>query len=505
MFEKYILENKQEIISKVCDLITFPSISTETSDKSMPFGKACNDSLKYFLNLAQNLGFKTKNVDGYCGWVEFGEGNELIGIVGHLDVVPAKEDDWQYSPFVPTIANGKIYGRGALDDKGPVVASLYAMKAVMDYAKEHNISINKRVRLIVGLNEEKDWKCIDYYKEHEEIPSLGFSPDSDFPCIYAEKGVISLCLSENLDNLSVIHANRAFAPTFNTILKKNINNSNTETKSNHTISSSTYPISIVELDCGNNAINVVPKFCSIILHIKDTGITSNLIATFKSIIEKYNYDIDLYKIDDSNLKLTSYGIAAHSAHPELGKNAISKLIIVLNEVFSQFNISFGLFSDFCKFIGDDYSGKGLNLDINDESGKLTLNASQLFIRDNKVFIGINLRVPVHTKPEKVVETFKNNFSCEVDTLKIMPALYVNKEDSLVQSLCSLFNETCQANFEPIAIGGATYARAFPNCISFGMNFPGDKDMCHQADEFVDINKLLLSSNIYAKAIYNLIS
>ena len=103
MFERYILENKQELIGKVCDLITFPSISSETGDKSMPFGKSCSDSLKYFLNLAQNLGFKTKNVDGYCGWVEFGEGEELVGIVGHLDVVPAKEEDWQYSPFVPTI------------------------------------------------------------------------------------------------------------------------------------------------------------------------------------------------------------------------------------------------------------------------------------------------------------------------------------------------------------------------------------------------------------------
>ena len=126
------------------------------------------------------------------------------------------------------------------------------------------------------------------------------------------------------------------------------------------------------------------------------------------------------------------------------------------------------------------------------------------MKDNKIFIGINLRIPVHTKPEQIVETFKKKFKCNVDVSKILPALYINKEDSFVQMLCSIFNETCQSNFEPIAIGGATYARAFPHCISFGMNFPGDKDMCHQADEFVDINKLLLSSNIYAKAIYKLI-
>lgn len=143
-----------------------------------------------------------------AGYAEFGEGEDLIGIVGHLDVVPAIEEDWKYSPFTPTIADGKIYGRGAIDDKGPVISSLYAMKAVMDYAKENNITLNKRVRLIVGLNEEKDWKCINYYKEHEEIPTLGFSPDSDFPCIYAEKSVISLTLSEPIDN--VHHVDRKF-------------------------------------------------------------------------------------------------------------------------------------------------------------------------------------------------------------------------------------------------------------------------------------------------------
>lgn len=467
MFEKFILENKQYIIEKVCDLITFPSVSTETNDKSAPFGRSCADCLKYFLNLAESLGFKTKNVDGYCGWAEFGEGEELVGIIGHLDVVPANEADWQYSPFVPTIANGKIYGRGAIDDKGPVIASLFAMKAVMNYAKQNNIKLNKRIRLIVGLNEEKDWKCIDYYKTHEEIPNLGFSPDADFPCIYAEKSVLSLNLCEELSSTQSL-------------------------------------ISIEEIDCDNNAINVVPKFCSVILNIKNTNITNDIIACCKNIIEKYNYEIDLYKIDDAHLKLTSYGKSAHSAHPELGVNAISRLIFVINYLFKEFHISIKLLSDFCKFIGDDYTGQGLNLNIKDESGSLTLNTSQFYMKNNKINININLRVPVHTEPQIVVNSFKEKFTSEVSTLKIQPALFIDKNDNFVQMLCTIFNETCQTNFEPTAIGGATYARAFPNCISFGMNFPHDKDMCHQADEFVDINKLLLSSNIYAKTIYKMI-
>lgn len=263
------------------------------------------------------------------------------------------------------------------------------------------------------------------------------------------------------------------------------------------------PFFIEDIDCLNNAINVVPKFCSVVLSIKDINETNNLISTCKKIIEKYNYEIDLYKIDNEHLKLSSYGKASHSAHPELGINAISKLIIVLNDVFKEYNFSFNLFSDFVKYIGDDYTGKGLNINLHDESGSLTLNASQIYIQDNKIYIGINLRVPVHTEPEYVISIFKEKFKSDVNLLKVQPALYVEKDNPLVQKLCDIFNETCKTNFEPIAIGGATYARAFPNCISFGMNFPNDEDMCHKADEFVQIDKLLLSTNIYAKAIWEL--
>lgn len=413
-----------------------------------------------------------------AGFVEFGEGKDLIGIVGHLDVVPAKEEDWSFSPFIPTIHNNKIYGRGAIDDKGPVIASLYAMKAVMDYYKEKNLKFNKRIRLIVGLNEEKDWKCIEYYKKHEEIPIMGFSPDSDFPCIYAEKAVLSLLLSDKISNINI------------------------NSKNNFTNNIS--PIVIENIDSNQNAINVVPKFCSIILNIKNSKIMPNIINTTRKLIDKYKYDIDLYKIDENHLKLSSYGTASHSAHPELGNNSITKLIVLLNELFISFNISFPLFNDFCKYIGDDYLATNLNLNIEDESGHLTLNTSQLFIKDNKVNIGINLRIPVHTNPEVVVEQFKNCFNCEVSILRLQPALYIKKENKLIQKLCKVFNETCNTNLEPIAIGGATYARAFNNFVCFGMNFPKDKDMCHQVDEFIEINKLLLATNIYANAIHSLI-
>ena len=137
-------------------------------------------------------------------------------------------------------------------------------------------------------------------------------------------------------------------------------------------------------------------------------------------------------------------------------------------------------------------------------GKLTINPSQFYLKDNQINIGINLRIPVHTKIEDIINKFEENFPNKVTTLSTLESLYIDKNDILVKTLCDIFNESCKTTLEPIAIGGATYARAFQNCISFGMNFPGDKDMCHQVDEFIDINKLLFSCNIYAKAIYSLL-
>ena len=191
MIENYIENLKDEIINSTCEIINIPSVMDKSDNPTKPFGEDCNKALEYMLNLGKRLGFRTKNIDGYCGYIEFGEGKDLVGIIGHLDVVPSG-DGWTYPPFEATIKDNKIFGRGAIDDKGPVIASLYAMKAVTE-----NLKVNKRVRLILGLNEENGWKCINYYKKHEELPSIGFSPDANFPCIYAEKHILSVLIKQN--------------------------------------------------------------------------------------------------------------------------------------------------------------------------------------------------------------------------------------------------------------------------------------------------------------------
>lgn len=462
MFEDYIESMKSKIISSTCELIKIPSVNSESTEPSMPFGEECNNALEYVLELASNMGFRTKNIDGYCGYVEFGEGEELMGIIGHLDVVPEGEN-WTYTPFSGTIANNRIYGRGAIDDKGPVIASLYAMKAVMD-----TCTVKKRVRLILGLNEERDWKCIEYYKKNEEIPNFGFSPDADFPCIYAEKALLNVHLKSNYQTNG--------------------------------------KIDIISIDYKNNAMNVVPKYCTVKLFVDNTINIDDCIHNLNEIVEKYNFNITVKKESEKYIVLESAGTSAHSAHPDLGVNAISRVIIVLYELLEIYGINIKLLSMFRRYIHIQYNGEDLNIDYTDESGKLTLNVSRFYIENNILGISMNLRIPVHTGIEQIRNKFNNLFkdnSINVDFDGEKDALYIPKDNHLVSTLCSIFNEVTGKNESPIAIGGATYARAFPNCVSFGANMPGDEDMCHKVDEFISIDNLILSTKIYATAIYKL--
>lgn len=456
MFDKIIEDNKNEIINTVCKLIKFKSVSIETNNPNEPFGKECKNALEYVLNLAASWGFRVKNIDNYCGYIEFGEGNELVGIIGHLDVVPADIDEgWTSDPFLAEVRNNKLYGRGAIDDKGPIIASLFAMKTIFESGKH----LNKRVRLILGLNEEKSWKCIKYYKSvGEENPTIGFSPDADFPAIYAEKGIMSIGLKHKFQ-------------------LENIN--------------------IIDIDCHNNALNVVPKYCSITLKY----ITQKDRINFKP-----QTNINIEKIDNDTIKIISTGKSAHSAHLELGNNAITNLILYLNKYISDEENLITKYQELGLF--DITSPKFLSpTSIQDESGILTSNLGYINFDDENLELKFNLRVPVKTTLEEIEEKYKdlnrtfNNI--EIKTISKQDPLYIDKDSDLIKMLTSIFNEKTKQNVKPITIGGGTFARAFPNCVAFGPNMPEHKDMCHQVDEYIDIDTLITSTKIYAKAIYEL--
>ena len=430
MFEEYINSKKDEILENL------------------------NQMINKFLEIGKKLGFKTKNIDKYCGYIEFGEGQEMLGIIGHLDVVPEGEG-WKHPPFELTIEDEKAYGRGTIDDKGPMIASLYAMKAIKD-----NAQVNKRVRMIIGLNEENDWKGIEYYKGHEEMPTLGFSPDADFPCIYSEKALLSAYTEEK------------YIPNEKILIK--------------------------EIDCKNNRINVVPKFCSVKIEVSNE-------------IEKELYNMLLNKKEivfnqkENEFYIETHGIQAHAAHPELGENAISKMILILNEIYNKFGVENSTIKELASKIGKETNGYSLGISHkNKELGDLTLNLAQFNLKDDKLTSGMNLRIPkdcnLEVIKQKIIDNLPN-LNVTFDGEK--PALYIPKDNKLVKRLCQIYNDYTGENKEPLAIGGATFARAFNNCVSFGAMRPEEPDMCHQVDEYIKIQNLIDACNMYANAIYEL--
>lgn len=190
--------DKQAVLEALRGLLQIKSVNANAgaTTSEAPLGTGINAAINYVLELGKSFGLTTKNCDGYCGYVEFGEGPEMVAAITHVDTVEVG-DDWTVLPFDLTIDGDKIYGRGVLDDKGPTIVSLFALKAL----KEAKVPINKRIRLIIGGDEEGgNWACMKRYKETEEIPTYAFSPDSGFPVIFAEKGIMNVILKKELDN-----------------------------------------------------------------------------------------------------------------------------------------------------------------------------------------------------------------------------------------------------------------------------------------------------------------
>lgn len=434
---------KDELINSIIECVNIPSVIGEASNEN-PFGENIDKALRYTLSLCESLGFKTVYKDGYYGYAEIGQGEELIGILGHLDVVPEGEvDSWKFPPYEGIIDNNKIYGRGTQDDKGPIIAALYAVKSLMDLG----INFDKRIRFIFGTDEENLWRCINKYVENgEEIPNYGFTPDSKFPMINAEKGLLQVLLKgEGSKDL--------------------------------------------ELNLGN-AFNSVPDKAIYYGKYKEELIKE---------LDKLNFEYDL---DDENICVI--GKSVHSAVSDTGINAISRLCIALNNIGIRNNaISF-----IANIIGEDANANNIIKDCEDEvSGKLTFNIGKLSINGESSVICIDARIPVTYKKEyltsNLIEIAKN-YNLDYEQYDYLASIYVPADNFLVRTLQKVFEEESGLDGTPLSSGGATYARALDNCVAFGSVFPGKPKVEHQANEYIDIDDLMRATEIYALSVYELL-
>lgn len=453
-------EYKDDIVNSTCEAIRINSVLSEAK-KGLPFGEGTHKAFMQMLDLGNKLGFETKNVDNYAGHIEFkGEGEGLMGILGHVDVVPTG-DGWDVDPYGGVVQDGKIIGRGSIDDKGPVIAALYAMKAL----KESGFVPKKDIRLILGLDEETNWQSLEYYLERERTPDLGFSPDAEFPVIHCELGIMDFDLS------SKINENDA-------------------------------KFKLTELQVGNAA-NSVPA--------KAIAVITGQIDQIKDKIDKYvssnDYKIS-YKVENDSLIIEAKGISAHGATPWAGKNAGSILFDLLGNLAFDDAKTNNYIEFFNNCIGFEHHGESLGCGFEDEqSGKLILNPGVIALKDNVITTTLCVRFPVTTKVEDIYNGINGNvekYDLTVNKIDALDALYFPKDGELVSQLMEVYQEfTGDCKSEPLVIAGCTYAKAMPNMVAYGALFPGVEDLMHQANEFFEIDKLILATKIYAEAIYRL--
>ncbi len=429
----------------------------EHAGPGAPFGPKVKEALETLLDIARRDGFETKNYDGYAGLITLGDGEESVGILGHLDVVPLGKG-WQHDPLKLSEENGYLFGRGVLDDKGPLLAGYYALKLVRDAG----IPLKRKVMLIAGTDEESGMGGIKEYVKTGPIPTMGFTPDADFPVIYGEKGNLHITLDSD-------------APTI-----------------------------IESFEAGERP-NVV-------------------IAQAKAVLNTDKFDSDSFdfflrlnglkghgELKDGKVHLFVEGKAAHGSVPYLGVNAAVHLLNYIGQAYDD-SLAKDLY-----FLLQDWKGTPENIDINGVyMGFLTLNPGILTIKDGHTHVLIDIRYPNDTTPEKVLKGFEEAcFSLETPIFPAIESsgkpLFVDPNSDLVKNLMASYATYSGDTFSPaITIGGGTYAKMFDNFVAFGPEKPWEKppkDMkiggCHEADEGISKKALLEAIAIYADAIVRL--
>lgn len=442
-----------ELLETVRQSIRIPSVTGEARPGA-PYGEEVNRALCHALETAEALGFSTRNLDGQVGWCEYGRGREMVAVLGHLDVVPAG-DGWKRPPFAAEVAEGCLWGRGSMDDKGPLFAALYGLKALAD-AKA---PMKRRVRVLFGTNEENGSTEMPFYTSTQELPVMGFTPDGEFPVIHAEKGILNLRLS---------------------------------------VSCGREPAG-VDVTCirGGTAANVVPAVCEAKLRSREPGRLREALRPF------CGSGCELTETEDGVI-LRTFGKSAHGSVPETGVNAIARTIWLLEKLPLDSGLK-RLAAFLNSQVGAETDGHSLGIAMEDSMGALTLNLGTLRADGSQAEAVLNIRYPVTKTAQEVlkpIEARAREAGLKLELLMCAEPLYYPREHPLVSRLLSVYH-ACRGPGEPLAIGGGTYAKELPNTVAFGPLFPGREDRNHQSDESISLKELEELTRIYAHAIFEL--
>lgn len=458
--DAFIDAHKEEMLEDLKRLIRINSEKGEALP-GKPFGEGPAAVLAEASRMISDYGFAVTNYDNYCITADFNDREKQLDILAHLDVVPVSPQDWTVTqPFEPVILDGRIYGRGTSDDKGPAVAALYAMRAV----KECGIDLKKNVRLILGSDEECGSSDLVYYYGKEQEAPMTFTPDASFPVINTEKGRLAKAFSKEFSDAPVAG-------------------------------------DIVEFHSGT-AVNIVPAKAMAVIK----GLSAE--AVQKAADEDQSGIRFTVTSEGDTVKIEAKGLAAHASLPENGNNALCGLLELLSALDladTKRTEAFRRVSGW--FPREDYAGAGLGIAMQDEiSGALTMNLGKLDYDGKKLTGVFDSRVPVCGTDENVTRVVEKQFAQAGFTFvegDMSPVHHVPAESELVQTLLASYECYTGIKGEAVAIGGGTYVHNLERGVAFGCEIEGVDNHMHGDDEFMEIDVMVMSAKIFADAILRL--
>ena len=465
---------KDEMLKTLKESVSKPSVGTEpvktAEGEFMPFGRGVHDALVHMLSEGERLGFEVFNDDNYAGHIVFPADDKnnregYFGVVGHLDVVPVGTG-WDNDPFEMVEKDGFLYGRGTSDDKGPVVASLYAMKAL----KDEGLVPHMPIRLVLGLDEETGPSSVEHYAESCGHPAMGFTPDGNFPLVNGELGIFVFDLAQKFSSKPAKEELR-----------------------------------LTKVEAGT-AHNAVPEKAKAVIS-GDKANFDEIADKVKAYKEEKGYEI-AGKKQGAAFVVEATGKAAHGAHPDLGLNAAS----ILFDFLGRIGFASEELNDFIDFyndhIGFDLHGERMGCNLSDDvSGSLIFNVGLVNINEDIASVTVNVRYPVTYNDEDVllgIQQELGDTAVGIVTRMVQPAVYMEADNPMVMKLMQAYrDETGDADAKPMVIRGGTYAKMMNNILAFGAEFPHDENTMHQANEKFSIDSFIKMTKIYARALYAL--
>lgn len=458
-YEEYIDTHIREMTEALTSLISVRSIREEAQE-GFPFGKGPAEALKVALSIAEKLGLTVHNHENYVGTVDMNDSDTKLGILAHLDVVGAGSG-WSFDPYAATVKDGRIYGRGASDDKGPAVAALFAMAAV----QAAGIPLHSNVRLILGTDEESGSSDINYYFKKEAPPPHVFTPDGQFPVVNTEKGRVQASF-------------RASFP---------------KSEAPRIVSAS-----------GGFRINVVPDDAQ----ARIEGLPLETLHWHCQEAQRRTGARFVCEEQGNAIVVSVTGIGGHAARPEKANNAITALLDFLSALPLHESEAFSSVRGLNRlFPHGDWHGRAAGIAMHDEiSGDLTISLNTLKLTPEHLEGQFDSRTPLCANEDNTLgilyPVFTEN-SLTLECREYTPAHHTPGDSPFVQTLLRTYEKYTCSEGKCLSTGGGTYVHNIDGGVCFGCTMPGQEYNVHGADEFVIVSQLVKSAKIFAGVIVDL--